>query len=587
MKKIIASFLFFFACVSTLVSQTGFESLNYLYSISGKSTLAGQKGRAYWKIMKRITGDYPALWGEDFLFQAGDGSSSLSEWRSLMTHDAKQRWAQGVLITLMFNACPPTVAEPCDWWNDVLGGSGDGGSNTFTAQQWTDLITDGTTLNNNWKARLDVICPYLKELQDAGVEVLFRPIHEMNQSAYWWGGRPGANGTSKLYQITHDYLVKMKGLTNLIWVWNLQDFPTLSSDLNDYDPGSDYWDILALDVYWTDGTGYTSTKYNLIKNKAEGKPIAIAECDVLPASSLLLSQPDWSYFMGWAELTQQNNSDATIRSIYNSAHVLTLGQTGRETVLYNDSLMLCNFDDLFPFISTSGNLTVSYTDAPVGSPVSGKMGVVQVPANNTSNFFAIWDDQDPFDPRDYVGISFLAQAQVSSPVPFALQLEQSIVSNNIAQIQDWTYNWNYAENGAWQEVHIGFDAIKTSLTNKLATGNHSFDASNYDRITIVPAHYQTRPAFTLNIDNIRLRKSWDDTGILPTKKIAESINIIASNGTISAKATSGAPVALKVYSISGQEVAKGTNQVQFTIKGVCIVKATAGDLNQVSKVAVN
>ena len=37
-------------------------------------------------------------------------------------------------------------------------------------------------------------------------------------------GRPaGTRGTARLYQITHDYLVGTKGLTNLIWVWDVQD----------------------------------------------------------------------------------------------------------------------------------------------------------------------------------------------------------------------------------------------------------------------------------------------------------------------------------------------------------------------------
>ena len=49
--------------------------------------------------------------------------------------------------------------------------------------------------------------PYLQQLKDAGVPVLFRPLHEMNEGWAWWGGRPGADGSAKLYQITHDYLV--------------------------------------------------------------------------------------------------------------------------------------------------------------------------------------------------------------------------------------------------------------------------------------------------------------------------------------------------------------------------------------------
>ncbi len=322
MKKALLSLFFFVSCYA--VSQTSFSALNYLYNIQGKQTLSGQEGRQYWEPMHTAAGLYPALWGEDFSFYPWGNTKSMSEWRTLITTEAKARWAEGAFISLMFHACPPTQAEPCNWDGGII--------SSLTDEQWNDLITDGGSLNTNWKARLDVIYPYLKELQDDSVQVFFRPLHEMNQGQFWWAGRKGSNGTAKLFQITHDYLVKTKGLTNLIWVWDLQDYNTLANDLNDYDPGNEYWDILALDVYWSDGTGYTDTKYNLIKNKANGKPIAIGECDVLPSSSLLSSQPNWTFFMGWCELTQKKNSDATIKAVYEANNVKTLDANAHKEV---------------------------------------------------------------------------------------------------------------------------------------------------------------------------------------------------------------------------------------------------------------
>jgi len=581
MKKIVVIIFSVFLCASTLVSQTvstGFESLDYLYSISGKYTLAGQHGRKYWNTMQRITGDCPALWGEDMLYYASDGTGSMDQWRKLVTHDAKQRWTKGVLISMMFHACPPTQAEPCDWW-----GNGDKGVlGTLSNAQWNELITDGTTLNQNWKARLDAIYPYLKELDDAGVELLFRPLHEMNQGAFWWGGRPGPNGTLKLYQITHDYLVKTKGLTNLIWVWNVQDFATLATDLNNYDPGNDYWDVLALDVYWSDGTGYTTAKYNLIKNKAAGKPIAIGECDVLPSAGTLASQPLWTFFMGWAELTQQKNSDATIRNIYNASNVLTLSRTGRAPVSDNqDKSMICNFDNVFPYVSITGGLNLDFVNAPADSPASGQMGALWVPQNNPNDGFLVIQLDTLIDPRNYIGISFLAQTPLT--ILFVLKLEQTNTNNNVTQIQDWSYNSKYTGNGKWEEVHIGFDVILSQLQGKI-NANPNFPASDYDRIVLVPAPYQYLPAFTLNIDNVRLRTSWDDeTGIQPTKN-TDAVRIITADGTVSAKAKNGNPVSLKVYSISGKEISNGLNHVQLETKGAYIIKATVGNESNVSKV---
>ena len=54
-------------------------------------------------------------------------------------------------------------------------------------EHWTQLITDGTALNNVWKSMMDEVGIYLQFLEDNGVEVLFRPLHEMNQGSFLVG----------------------------------------------------------------------------------------------------------------------------------------------------------------------------------------------------------------------------------------------------------------------------------------------------------------------------------------------------------------------------------------------------------------
>ncbi len=320
--RIILILSLFLGSYNSAVFCQNFKTLDYLNSITGIKTIAGEHNRepnsepAKWTdSIYSVTGKYPALWSGDFLYEANEIAN-----RWTMIYEAKREWDKGAIIQLMLHTCPPTKAEPCPW-------SGSGGVlSSLTDAQWDSLITDGTTLNRNWKTRLDSISVYLQYLKNNGVEVLFRPLHEMNQSSFWWGGRPGPNGTAKLYRITHDYLVNVKGLTNIIWVWDLQDFSTLSSDVNSYDPGSSYWDILALDIYGSDGQLYTKSKYDIIVNKAGGKPIAIGECQVLPSPAILASQPRWSFFMGWSELVFSNNSPSYINTLYNSSNVITLNQ---------------------------------------------------------------------------------------------------------------------------------------------------------------------------------------------------------------------------------------------------------------------
>lgn len=143
----------------------------------------------------------------------------------------------------------------------------------------------------------------------------------MNQGQFWWGGRRGPDGTRKLFQITHDYLVKTKGFDNIIWVWDIQDFGSLGSDVSDYNPGTDYYDIAALDVY--DG-GYDAWKYNAMKGIPGGKPIAIGECQVVPRSDELAAQLGWAFFMLWPDFLDDNAG--ALPGLYSAPNVITRDQ---------------------------------------------------------------------------------------------------------------------------------------------------------------------------------------------------------------------------------------------------------------------
>jgi mannan endo-1,4-beta-mannosidase len=290
--------------------------LTYIASISGKKTLAGEHNREstegdFIQAMHDVTGHYPALWGGDFLFEANEIKNRPNVISHLM-----QGWQGGSMVSLMYHACPPTQGEACDWDGGVL--------SSLSDAEWSDLTTDGGKLNITWKSRLDAVVPYFQKLKDAGIAPLFRIHHEMNQGVFWWAGRKGPSGTAKLYQITHDYLVKTKGLDNIVWVWSVQDIwddSTNSWNFDAYNPGPDYWDIMSLDFY--DGKGYTADKYNAMLAEAGTKPIAIGECQTLPKASDLTAQPRWLYFLGWAELIQQDNSNSAITSVYTAGNVLT------------------------------------------------------------------------------------------------------------------------------------------------------------------------------------------------------------------------------------------------------------------------
>lgn len=317
MKKVIA---FLFLCTILAVAhaqkKSKYQVLNYLNGISGKQTLSGIHNRepnatpARWtNKVDSVTGHFPALWSGDFLFQADNINS-----RQLMIDEAVRQWKKGSVVNLMWHACNPALDEPCGWKGGVL--------SKLTDEQWKEITTDGSDLNRKWKVRVDEVCVYLQQLKEKKIEVLWRPMHEMNQGVFWWGGRSGPKGTLKLYEMLHDYMVKEKKLTNLIWVWDIQDFKTLATDVKAYKPAPQYWDIAALDVY--DRSGYTDEKYQIMLDACEGKPIAIGECTKFPDADMLLKQPKWVFFMGWSEFEFKDNTIQQIKAVHNASNVITL-----------------------------------------------------------------------------------------------------------------------------------------------------------------------------------------------------------------------------------------------------------------------
>lgn len=289
--------------------------INYLKSITGNHIVSGQHNKEpatspgqYTQQVHDVTGQWPGLWGGDMMFNPSDVAN-----RQSVINQAKTEWNNGSLVALTWHACSPTVGTTCAF---------DGGVKTsITDAQFQQIITPGTSLYNAWRTEMAGVVPYLKQLKDAGVPVLWRPFHEMNETWNWWGHRSGANGSMKLYQQMHDYFVS-QGLTNLIWVWNVQDNP--AGGWANFYPGSSYVDVVTLDAWYKSYP--SSSDYNQILSIAGSKPIAIAEMGKVPTASLLAGQPKWSYFMIWSEYLRGNNTNAEIQTAYFLPQVYNQGE---------------------------------------------------------------------------------------------------------------------------------------------------------------------------------------------------------------------------------------------------------------------
>ena len=289
--------------------------LKYIQEISGEKTLSGQHcaplvGSTRLSVVHRMTQQYPAVFGQDFGFSYPGYWDGIN-YRQNIVDEAIKRSAEGFIITLMWHAVPPTEDEPVTFRESI--------QSDLTDEEWTELITPGTRLNERWKSQVDVIAWFLKQLKFAKVPVLWRPYHEMNGGWFWWGKKEGENGYKKLWSMMYDRFTNFHGLNNLIWVYNTNEFKPGVDPHETYFPGKEMVDIIATDVY---SQGFDSINYVQMIKLAGDMPIALGEVGVPPTPDKIKEQPRWTWFMNWGE--PSGRSYRTTVETYSDENVLKL-----------------------------------------------------------------------------------------------------------------------------------------------------------------------------------------------------------------------------------------------------------------------
>jgi len=300
-------------------SPEAVELLQYLYSISGKHTLTGQHcnplvGSTRLASVEKLTGYYPALFGQDFGFSAA-GTWDGINFRQQIVDEAIRRHNEGFIITLMWHAVHPLDDEPVVFEKSIQG--------KISRQDWNDLLTPGTRIHERWKSQVDVIAFFLKQLREAAVPVLWRPYHEMNGDWFWWGKKTGEQGYKKLYRMLFDRFTNFHKLNNLLWVFNANEIRFGVDPYDKYYPGDDVVDVLATDIY---SNRFAAMDYKGLLALAGNKPIALGEVGDLPTPKLLRRQPRWVWFMYWHDPSLLWKNRKEMLSVYNSKETLTLDQ---------------------------------------------------------------------------------------------------------------------------------------------------------------------------------------------------------------------------------------------------------------------
>lgn len=278
--------------------------------ISGQQCQEGPYGMTIAGVWRGIGGsDYPAVLGMDLLsyspsrVEKGD-TTKVVEY-------AIEYWEAGGIVTLCWHWCPDSRY--------------DNGKNN-----WGTFYTENTTFDlqkalngqdaygyEHLLADIDAIAAELKKLQDAGVPVLWRPLHEASGGWFWWGAS-GAEPYLELYKLLYDRLTNVHGLNNLIWVWNGQD--------GAWYPGDEYVDIIGEDIYPGEKV-YTSQAARFIKALGytdARKLITLSENGCIPDPDLCLQDGTvWSWWCTWeGEFVLKNPSFNTYSEQYTEKTML-------------------------------------------------------------------------------------------------------------------------------------------------------------------------------------------------------------------------------------------------------------------------
>ena len=308
------------------------ELFSYLCDSYGKYTLAGQvcndglNGDEF-KAIYEATGKYPAIVGLDMMDYCPSRQAKGA--RSNAVETAIDFHKHGGIATFCWHWNAPdkymksgdTEQGTPRWW---------GGFNTSNTNFDIAAVMDGS--DPEGKALIDTdiaeIAKQLNRLRDAGVPVLWRPLHEASGGWFWWGAK-GPEAYKKLWYYLYDQLTNVYGCSNLIWVWNGQN--------PDWYPGDDYVDVIGEDIYAGERSyGAQNAKFSeLLEYSGTNKMIALTENGtVFDIDNVVAANSRWAWFGTWCgdfvvsggHYSETFTEKSVMNKTYNSEYVITLDE---------------------------------------------------------------------------------------------------------------------------------------------------------------------------------------------------------------------------------------------------------------------
>lgn len=287
-------------------SKEAVKLYSYICRTYGNKIISGQQESTWmgsdqyeFDYIYSKTGKYPAIRGLDYMNDDFYGVNKR----------AKEWYNRGGIVTI----CWHCGSDFSGSWSESM--------NTEISD-WDKALTEGTDEYNKLIKGMDKAAEALKELEAAGIPVLWRPFHELDGAWFWWG-KGGADNFVKLWRIMYDRYTNYHGLDNLIWVLG---YSGNGRGYASWYPGDDYVDIVGADSY---NDGSNANLYNKVNNVVGyDMPICFHECGKIPTvSQLIKDKAKWVWFMTWhTDYITNVNRVSDLKAIYNDDYVITLDE---------------------------------------------------------------------------------------------------------------------------------------------------------------------------------------------------------------------------------------------------------------------
>ncbi|MDT8433089.1 MAG: glycosyl hydrolase [Bacteroidales bacterium] len=302
--------------VDPAADQQAYQLYEFLKTQFGERIISGQTNSHFNELtalagaapllkagdLSAYTEGYPYLWkdGGHTFGATDDGTvADLINW-----HNSAGKG----LVSLQWHWHAPSDAQP-------------GNNNFYTENTGFDVrqaVIPGTSEYNLVVRDIDAIAAQLQRFEDAGVPVLWRPLHEAGGGWFWWGAH-GPAPCLKLYDLIYTRLMQVHQLHNLIWVWSTPE--------EDWYPGNNKVDVIGYDSY-PGSYQYGAQKFwfDRLHELTRGeKLIAMTENGPIPdPDKCFTMEAPWLYFMSWSDLVEAQNETTHLQAVFSHPEVITL-----------------------------------------------------------------------------------------------------------------------------------------------------------------------------------------------------------------------------------------------------------------------